>query len=469
MASRKVAKGSEHSVVPSWSRGLSSYASRRMQGTKTPSVSISVLSGGEVVYSRGFGSRSLEKLLPSDGNTLYGIGSITKSFTALAIMQLREKGMLDIHDSIGKFLPEFGTDSVLAHTQISHLLTHSSGLPTLNVAEVALMREFGEDTSFIPLGGYADFLDMVEASGQERVAPPGKKYMYWNEGYTILGKIIEKVSGERYTDYIRAHILEPLEMRRSGFGEELTSRDGNAATFYKRSADGKCTPNVLKAQELDVAAGGLISSTAELCSYMQMMMSDGLVRGRKILAPSLVSEMLEPAIDEEQVSEFGDVFYGYGWSVTDNFFGHRLVSHGGDVGISSAYVCYVPDLGIGVAVACNAGDGPMRHIALYALAALMGKPPEKSLQYLAAQDLADAIAGEYADYRNFTTLAVSPWGAGFMKGEFKSGEQSFSFPLLIEGGGLYTISEYHRQVIPHRVLPDGRMELLYERHRFVRK
>lgn len=469
MTVRKQTAGTDGRGAGKWERGLANYVSRRMQDTKTPSVSIALVRGEKIVYSRGFGSRCVEKLLPSDGNTLYGIGSITKSFTALAIMQLQEKGLLNVHDRIGKHLPEFGQESVLGQTEIYHLLTHSSGLPTLNVAEVALMREFGTDTSFVPLGRYEDFIDLVEASESERVAPPGKKFLYWNEGYTILGKIVEKASGERYTEYIKKHILEPLGMGRSGFGEELTSRDDNAATFYNRSADGKIAPTALKAQEMDVAAGGLITSPVELCNYLRMMMSGGSLGSRKVVSSKLLGEMTTDTIDEEQPSEFGDAFYGYGWSVVEDFFGHRLVSHGGDVGVSSAYAAFIPDLGIGVAVECNAGDGPMSNIGLYALACMIGKRPEEELRFVAAQNLSERIAGEYTDYRHFTTLTVTPWGPGFLKAEYKSGEMVFSMPLIIEDGLLYTINNYSRFALPYRTLPDGRMELLFERHRFVRK
>lgn len=452
-----------------WRRDLVNYISRRMQATKTPALSIALLGKNGIVYSNGFGLRDMEKMYPADSNTLYGVGSVTKSFTALAIMQLQGRGLLDVHDKIEKHLPEFGPDSVLRHTEIHHLLNHSSGFPTLNVAEVTLMREFGNDTSFIPMSDFDDFVDIIEAAGDERVAQPGKKFMYWNEGYTILGRIIEKVSGEEYSEYVKKHILEPLGMNRSGFGPELTAGDENGATFYDRAPDARHKPKVLKGHELDVAAGGLISSAVELCHYIQMMLSGGALGSKKIISDKLLAEMTKPTIDSEQPTEFGGAHYGYGWSTVDNFFGHKMVSHSGDVGVSSAYVGYVPDLKIGVAVACNVGDGPSSSIGVYALACLMGKNAEKDVQTVVAQNLAEKLTGEFKDYRDFTTLSISAWGPGYLKAEFKSNEMNYSMPILFDGGKLYTVNNYRRFPIFHRTLPDGRVELLFERHRFVKK
>ncbi len=448
---------------------LRGYISGRMQKTKTPALSIAMLEGGRIAYSRGFGFRDVEKLLPADGDTLYGIGSVTKSFTALAILQLQDRGLLNVHDRVGKHLQEFGTGSPLSNVEIVNLLNHSSGFPSLNVAEITLMRQFGMDTSFIPMAGYEDFVDLVNSSAGEKVAPPGKKFMYWNEGYTLLGRIIEKVSRESYTDYVHRHILEPLRMERSGFGQGKTADDINTATFYNPSPDGKHKPTPLRSQEFDVAAGGLISSPNELCNYLRLMIEGGTFGGRRIVSASALKEATTGGIDEEQPSQFGDARYGFGWSVVDSFFGHRLVSHSGDVGVSSSYVGYVPDLGIGVAVASNIGAGPMSSVGVYALACLAGKEPERDVVTVMAEQLAESIKGEYSDFRSYTTLTVSEWGEGYLKAEFKSNEMSFSMPLIVDGTQLYTVASYRRSPVHYRRTADGATELLFERHRFVKR
>ena len=445
------------------------YVSKRMQVTKTPAMSISLFSGNRMVYSRGFGNRDMAGLLPADEKTLYGVGSVTKSFTALAILQLMEKGLLDVHDRISRFLPEFGSDSPLGDVEIFHLLNHTSGLPTLNVAEITLMREFGDDTSFIPLAGYGDFVDIILSSADERVAPPGKKFLYWNEGYTILGRIIEKLSGASYIDCIRKQILGPLEMRRSGFGQEAMGIDGNAATLYKYSEDGKHKQALLRSQTSDVAAGGLVSSTEELCNYLRFMISGGTYKGRSLISHKLLNEATTRGVKAGEDSQFGSPVYGYGWMIADNFFGHRLVSHSGDVGISSSYVGFIPDLDIGVAVASNIGDGPNSNVGVYALATLAGVDADSALDYVAVQNMSDELIGVYSDFRGYTTLTVSAWGPGYLKGEYRSNEMTFSMPLMFDRRSLYTISNYSRTPVDWRVLPDGRKELLLERHRFVKK
>lgn len=469
MAAKRERTPPKSPVIYPWGRRLANFVSQRMQKSKAPAVSIALLSDDRIAYSRGFGYRDTEKLLPSDGDTLYGIGSVTKSFTSLAVLQLQERGLLQIHDKVGKFLPEFGIGSPMAEVEIHHLMNHSSGLPTLNVAEITLMRQFGSDTSFVPMASYGDFVEFINSASGERIAPPGRKFLYWNEGYTMLGKIIETVSHQKYSDYVGTHILKPLGMERSGFGEEAVSGDGNAATFYLPSPDGKHKPTPLRSQEFDIAAGGLISSPNELCKYLRMMHGGGALGSRRIVSSALLKHAITGTVVDDRRGEFGETFYGYGWSVADDFLGHTLISHGGDVGISSAYVGFVPDSGIGVAVTSNIGGGPNSAIGGYALACLLGGDPDRDIKSIAGEALAERVRGEYTDYRGYTTLTVTEWGAGYLKAEFKSNEMSYSMPIIAEGTELYTITNYHRSPVGVRMLADGGVELLLERHRFIRR
>lgn len=447
---------------------LERYIAENMQKAKAPALSITVTGPGGIVYSRGFGFRNLEEMIPADSNTLYGIGSVTKSFASLAVLQLHEKGAVDIHAKVGTYLPEFGSGSTLSDVELHHLMSHTSGLPTLNVAELSLTRQFGMDTSFIPMATYEDFVRIVNSSASQRVDRPGRKFLYWNEGYTILGRIVEKVTGERFEEYVGKHLLEPLGMIRSGFGESCTSADSDAATFYFTGRDGRLTPRPLKTQLFDAAAGGIVSSTPELCSYLRMLMAGGSLDGNRIISAPLLEEAVRGEIDSEQPSQFGETRYGYGWIVADNFFGHRIVYHSGDVGISSAYVGFVPDLSIGVAVAANIGSGPNTNIGLCALAIAAGKRPGM-LDVVRGQRLSSRLVGEYGDYMDYSRLTVSEWGAGYLKAEFRSDEMEYSMPFIVEGDSVYTIAGYGRRRVHTRELSDGRMEIVFDRHRFLKR
>lgn len=447
---------------------LSGYISEMMQAARVPAMSISVLRGNELVYSRGFGHRDMQALLPADGSTLYGIGSVTKSFASIAVLQLHERGLVDIHAKIGTYLPEFGGKSPLADAEVHHLMSHSSGIPTLNVAEISLARQFGDDTSFIPMASYEDFVHIVNASSSERVAAPGRRFLYWNEGYTILGRLVEKVTGESFESYVRKNLLIPLGMPRSGFGEVCTAGDPDAATFYDRKRDGRLVAKQLRTQLFDAAAGGIISSMTELCNYMRMLMGGGAIAGNRVISSDLLEESFTGDVDSGQPTQFGNSRYGYGWIIADNFFGHRIVYHSGDVGISSAFVAFVPDLLTGVAVASNTGGGPNSLVGLYALALAAGRRPDE-LDFVRAQRLSSRLAGEYSDYMGYTSLTVSEWGAGFMKAEFRSDEVEYSMPFIVEGGEVYTMAGYNRMKVYCRELSDGRMEIVFDRHRFLKR
>jgi CubicO group peptidase (beta-lactamase class C family) len=319
------------------------------------------------------------------------------------------------------------------------------------------------------MASYGDFVEFINSAGGERIAPPGKKFLYWNEGYTMLGKIIETVSHQKYSDYVGTQILKPLGMERSGFGEEAASGDGNAATFYLPSPDGKHRPMQLRSQELDIAAGGLISSTIELCKYLRMMLGGGAIGSRKIVSTALLKQAITGTVVDDLHGEFGEILYGYGWSVADDFLGHTLISHSGDVGISSAYVGFVPDSGVGVAVASNTGGGPNSAIGVYALACLLGGDPDKDIKSIAGEALAERVKGVYTDYRGYSSLTVTEWGAGYLKAEFKSNEMNYSIPIIVEGTELYTITNYHRSPVGIRMLAGRGVELLLERHRFIKE
>jgi len=157
-----------------------------MAGMRIPACSVAMVKDDQVIYARGFGARNIKENLPATQDTLYGIGSCTKSFTALAIMQLAEQGKLDVQDPVSKHLP-FKLGSEENPIKIHHLLSMSSGIPNLGVAELLIYKYTGADEKWVPMSSMEDLFLHVNGAKEEVAAEPGKRMFYFNTGYTLLG------------------------------------------------------------------------------------------------------------------------------------------------------------------------------------------------------------------------------------------------------------------------------------------
>ncbi len=419
------------------SSGLSEEARDKLEGfivkamaeAHVPGLSIALVKDGEVVYARGFGARNLERNIPATPNTLYGVGSCTKSFTALAIMQLVEEGRLDLEDPVGKYVPlKLGMKE--KPIRIHHLLTHSSGIPSLGVAVILITRMTGREEHWIPMSSLEDFLRHLNGASEEVAAEPGERFFYFNSGYTLLGEVVERVSGMRYEEYVRERILKPLRMNRSTFLKEEFEKDPDTMTAYWKEKDGSLTPTVHPFHKFIYAPGGLLSSVMELTNYLTMNINGGVFEGERLLEESLLRGMQEIHI-ERGPGLFGRQGYGYGWAVTEDFLGHKLVSHGGSTGVSSAYLGFIPEEGVGVALAANTGSYGSPAIPQVALALLLGREPEKELPILEIGRRLDLLTGVYESYKGIRRISVVRKGPLlYLESKERFGEMSA--PLIPE-------------------------------------
>jgi len=335
---------------------------------------------------------------------LYGIGSCTKSFTALAIMQLVEQGKLDLQDPVKKYLPlRLGKEEM--PIRIHHLLSHSSGAPNDGMAEILIRRMTGMDDYWIPMTSFDDYMLHVNGAAGEVAAEPGKRYFYYNSGFALLGEVVERVSGVTYENYVREKILKPLGMSRSTFLKEEFEKGSDIMTAYWKNRDGTLTATVHPFHKFVYAPGGLLSSVTELTSYLIMNMAGGTFEGKKLVEASSLEQMHKSYI-ETGIGFWGKQGYGYGWSITDGFLGYKLVQHGGSTGVSSAFLGFMPDQKVGVALAANTGAYGSTAMTLGALALLLGKDPEKELPFLEIEKRLKQLEGNYESYRGVRRLSV---------------------------------------------------------------
>jgi len=183
---------------------MDAFVEDRMRRHGIPGIALAVVRGGEVIHARGFGTDGRGQPMTAD-TPLY-IGSVSKSFTGLAVMQLVAQGRIDRDAPVRTYLPwfEVADPDASARITVRHLLSHASGLSDLRYLESLRLP----DDATIEEGAR----DLRRA---EPVAPPGSEFHYFNPNYTVLGHLVEVVSGQPYADYLREHVFEPLDMRRT--------------------------------------------------------------------------------------------------------------------------------------------------------------------------------------------------------------------------------------------------------------
>ena len=449
-----------------------------MERGRIPGVSVAVVRDGEVVYAGGFGARNVEQSLPATPDTLYGIGSCTKSFVAMAIMQLVEQGELSLDDPASEYIPlEIGRPGKFI--TVRHLLTHSSGIPSLGTSMIALQRGIGVDV-WIPWGGVDDFYRHVNGAGEEIAADPGERFFYFNAGYRMLGHIIQEVTRTRFDEYITTKILRPLGMRRTTLSKADYLKDDDRMTPYKRDADGRPVPAEFPYPNVGdnpgfafvAAAGGIISSVRELTRYLAMNIEMDTFEGTQLLGRELVEEMQAPHAERSQTL-YGSYSYGYGWGVTEDFLGAKMVSHGGSILVSTAHLAFVPEHKIGVALASNIAGFQHAAVAEGVLSALMGHDPEEAVPTLRIWDKMRTLTGKYETYRGLERAEVVNRG-GLLYLVQKGNVSDLVAPLIPEDDMLgtnrfYTWSDGVRQPVEFVVESGDRVDLYVERNRYHKR
>ena len=275
-----------------------------------------VAKDGVPLLREGFGAADREWDIPNAPDTKFRLGSLTKQFTATAILQLAEAGKLSVDDPVSKFYPD--APATWSKITIKHLLTHTSGIPSYT----GLPDFFSKGTSRLPLKP----VEIVKLTQDKPLEfEPGTKFAYDNTGYILLGVVIEKASGQTYADYVSQHIFQPLGMKNTGYdvsGEILAKR----ASGYEPGKGGWRNADYLD-MTLPYAAGSLYSTVDDLLIW-NTALTDG----------KILTEASRKAAWTENLNH-----YGYGWSmgVQD---GHERVSHSGGInGFATAMHRYPKD------------------------------------------------------------------------------------------------------------------------------
>ncbi len=353
-----------------------------------PAAALAAAHDGEALVAEGFGTREVGTDAPVTPDTIFGVASVTKGFTALAIMQLAEAGKLAVDDPVVKWLPAYRTPNPdwTRATTLHHFLTHTAGLPPLPSRFFALARATASDplaaqrpdwvADHAPLDNAEDLLAYIAGLDFAPLGAPGEQFSYCNEGFALLGAIIERVGDQPYADYVRANIFDPLGMTQSTFDRAaLAGRDDVATLHAAREADGERA--VVPAPQptyapLWYAAGGLNSTARELLRYLDLYRTGGVSGGVRLLSEAGIVRMLTP----HTPGGGPGASYGYGLGVRPDYHGVKVVQHGGGSKGIASHVLVVPERGYAAVALTNLADVPADRLALAPVNALLGLPVE---------------------------------------------------------------------------------------------
>ena len=316
-----------------------------------PGAIVLIAKDGKAIYRKAFGSANLELDVPLKPEHVMELGSLTKQFTAGAILMLMEEGKLSLQDPLSKYIPDYPNGEKIT---LHHLLNHTSGVK-----------------NFTSIPGFQSLLtkDMTPSEiitffrDEPLDFTPGENYQYSNSGYILLGHIIEKVSEMTYEDFIETKIFKPLGMKSSRYGSKKEVIP-NRASGYKPDPTGAGNINALGgSMTIPYASGALMSTVDDMLLWNQAWRNNTLISEK--------SKQL--AFKATTLNNGKTSYYGYGWGVS-KLYGIPTVEHSGRISGYFSFGIYLPEKNIyTIILTNNDGQSPV-NIALDATATVLGKP-----------------------------------------------------------------------------------------------
>jgi CubicO group peptidase (beta-lactamase class C family)/D-alanyl-D-alanine dipeptidase len=343
---------------------MSTFIQHEMEDKQLPAFSIALVDDQKIVWSHGFGYADPEKKIPAAADTVYRIGSVSKLFTDIGVMQLVERGELDLDAPVSKYIPDFHPNNPFK-TQITlrQLMSHRAGL----------LRE-------PPVGNYFDpsnlsLAAMVHSLNDTTlIYPPGTHTKYSNAGVAVVGYVLEKHSGQPFAEYLRHAVLDPMGLHDSAFGPDSRLMK-TLSKAYMWSYDGK----VFQAPtfELGMAPAGCMYSTiADLGRFVSVLFNGGRGPNAQVLKPETLEQMWTP-----QFAKSGEnASFGLGFNLSQ-LDGRRLVGHGGAIYGFATELAALPEdkLGAVAVTTMDSSNGEVTHITEVALRMMLAAKQGKTL------------------------------------------------------------------------------------------
>jgi CubicO group peptidase (beta-lactamase class C family) len=339
----------------------------------TVGLAVGVIRDGRLAFFEGHGLADIASNTPVTEDTIFRIASVTKTFTAIAVMQLVEQGLVDLdapandHLRAYKLIP---AKAAFRPATVRHLLTHTAGIrELLHLSGLLRMRDLGET---VKAGKPVPSLAAFYRGGLRVDAQPGSRFMYTNHGFNTLGQIVEDVSGQSLDHYLREHVFEPLGMTDTDLDRSRLDRS-RLATGYELRSHG---PEAVGDYEVISKGGGSANSTPkDMARYLAALLGGGANEHGSVLEPASLATMFEPHYQPDpRLPGMGLAFS------RANLGGHRAVEHDGILPGFDSQIYIAPDDGVAVMAFANGAKRGMHWLGPYVvgiLRRLLGVPDEK--------------------------------------------------------------------------------------------
>jgi len=318
---------------------IDAIAQRALEETPLAGLSIAVAKGSEIIHAKGYGYADLEHQIPATPETVYRIGSVTKQFTAAAILKLVEAEKLHLNDDLREYVPDFPTaDRIVT---IRQLLNHTSGIRSVDKIQVAMANRCLDVTREQLIGWI---------SSEPFDFAPGEDWMYNNSGYWLLGLVIENLTKDSYGESLRKELFEPIGLERTSYDsyERIIANRARGYAFE----EGEFVHHEYNSPTRTYAAGALLSTVLDLVKWQHAL----------FLAKVVGSDHLRLMTTPGQLSNGKTFPYGFGFQIAE-FQGHRRISHAGQQMGYRAFLSHYPDEGISIAVLINT-DGHSANVRI---------------------------------------------------------------------------------------------------------
>jgi D-alanyl-D-alanine carboxypeptidase len=392
-----------------------------------PGAVVLIAKNGQPLLRKAYGMADIEKSVALKAEDVFRIGSITKSFTAMAIMLLEEEGKLSVKDEITRFLPDYPMQG--HKITIEHLLTHTSGVA--NYADMPNVRNTVTLTA-TPL----EVIDLFKNAPMMNA--PGEQFVYNNSGYYLLGAVIEKVSGMSYADFMAKRIFAPLGMDNTASeGRERSVTHGAKRITGYRTQDGRFMLPPDTNSNLTFSTGGLVSTADDLNRWQNAMASE------KLLKPATWKRMFTPAtLNSGKTAE-----YGYGW-VLRKLRGQPMREHSGVIAGFQSMVLTLPQEQLSVVFLTNqqARQNVARRMGEQIAAMAIGKPFPELKAIALTDDVLAQFEGVYQlDGKPVRTITRAGKGLRQQAGNSQSMMQSFAENEFFQPDGSFTRYRFERK------------------------
>jgi CubicO group peptidase (beta-lactamase class C family) len=335
---------------------LDSLLAERFSKTGPGCVAL-VAKHGNIIYHKAIGSANLELSVPLEPEMVFDLASITKQFTAVAVLKLAEQGKISLQDSIQTYIKDFPSKPY--RITIENLLTHTSGLK--DYLQVDNDKPYAERWDYTP----KQLIELFKKLPLE--FEPGSRHKYSNSGYALLGAIIEAVSGKSYQTYIKEEILVPLKLHNTYFDIDNAIIPKRVAGYYKSSEGFK--NREFWSPTIAYAAGGLLSNAMDLFKWNRALLANKILK----------KETLDKAFTPFKLNDGTVTNYGYGWNINLSN-GIRSIEHSGAKNGFLTSEIYYPDQDIFIVLLCNSEDAPRDELVISIPGLVLGIPIQKDVK-----------------------------------------------------------------------------------------